>query len=185
MKKKYLSILKFLILLNVLMIPFYLISHSKLEIDCWTKFVAFLTDKCLRFLKIDVERNGNILNINTGTSLWVIEISWDSSGWKSLCFCSALIIATPLVSLKRKIKGLIIILPLLFFLNYFRILSTILLGINYGKQTFDFLHLFLWRALNIIVVPLIWFLWFRREYRIREKHGRFKRNARFSKGKSR
>lgn len=185
MKRKYYYLLEFLIFLNLLMIPFYLISYFQLKLSCWTEFVAFLTDKSLSFLKVSAEREGNILNISSGASLWIVEISWDSSGWKSLYFCLALILATPLVSLKRKIKGLALLLPLLFFLNYSRILSTILIGINYGKEAFNFFHLFLWRALNVIVTPLVWFLWFRREYRIREKYGRSEKRDRFSKGKSR
>jgi exosortase/archaeosortase family protein len=72
--------------------------------------------------------------------------------------------------MKKKIKFLAFGLPFLFFLNFIRILTTILIAINYGFQYFEVVHTLLWREGLILAVVLIWYMWLRRiKYKVKKQ----------------
>jgi exosortase/archaeosortase family protein len=81
---------------------------------------------------------------------------------------SALTIATPFATMKRKAKFLAISLPLLFILNFIRILTTIVIAINYGFKYFEVVHMFLWREGLIFLIVILWYVWLRKENIIRK-----------------
>jgi exosortase/archaeosortase family protein len=96
------------------------------------------------------------------TSIGSIDVSWDSTGWKSLYAMTALILATPL-NRSYKLKFLAIALPVIFIVNILRIVTTTMISTAYGMQYFDFVHLFLWREGLISAVVALWAIWLWRE----------------------
>jgi len=158
-RKKLLLVVEFLVIFNLLSIPMYIVIFYNLSFESLQIFFTQLTEGFLKFMGYAVERIGYFLTINYSGGSLQIEISWDSTGWKSLYALFALAVATPIKSLKSKAKFLTIGLPLIFVLNFLRIVTTILVGLNYGLNYFDVVHTFLWREGLIFAIVIIWFAW--------------------------
>jgi exosortase/archaeosortase family protein len=109
-----------------------------------------------------------------------IVIDADCIGWKSMYMFFALVLATPIREKeklknkikkffpKTKLKALVIGIPVLFIINFFRILTTILIGYYFGISYFNVAHTILWREGLIFAVLLIWFLWLKKEKIVRK-----------------
>lgn len=162
-RKKLTEIAKFLLIFNMLAIPMYVVLYYNLSFDPLRNFIAFLSAKFLSLFGIDVVQQDSFLNILANNQLLKIDISFDSTGWKTLYALVALAFATPAKKLKDKMKFLAIGLPVLFALNLLRIATTILIAVVFGYQYFEVVHIFLWREGLIAAVVLIWFLWFRKK----------------------
>lgn len=158
-RKKLTEIAKFLIIFNILSIPMYLVLFYGLSFAPLQNFLAFLSVKTLNAFGIDAIQENSFVNLLANNQLLRIEISFDSTGWKTMYALFALVVATP----KRKPKGKGIFLlwgiPLLFVLNFLRIITTILVAVYFGFQYFDVVHLLLWREGLIAAVLALWYLW--------------------------
>mgnify|MGYP001610639642 CR=1 FL=1 len=111
----------------------------------------------------DSYSDGFAVNLVSNGVVQKIEISWDSTGWKSMYAIAALIIATPLSRISRRIKFAVIGIGIIFFINYLRVVTTILISVNFGFNLFDIVHTVLWREGLILAVVSIWFAWVRME----------------------
>ncbi|MHA1743340.1 MAG: archaeosortase/exosortase family protein [Candidatus Heimdallarchaeota archaeon] len=174
LRKKLWTVALFLLKFNLLAIPMYLVLWWNLSYPALQNFLTVLTYKTLVFLGYDaslVKTQTSIVPlISFSEELPKIGISWDSTGWKSLYALTALTIATPFTTLKKKGKFLAVALPFLFLLNFFRILTTILIAVNYGFQYFDVVHTLLWREGLIFAVVAIWGLWLREiKYKVKKQ----------------
>jgi exosortase/archaeosortase family protein len=147
-----LNFLDFILVLNLISIPLYLFIYFNIEFSFLKESEAFLAAKFLKVLGLNSVSEKNFVVIDNK----IYEISWDSTGWKSLYTLFALIMSTP-VRNRRKIKPIIIGLSLIFLFNIARITATIYLSY---KQTysFDFLHIGLWRWGSIGFLLFIWFI---------------------------
>jgi exosortase/archaeosortase family protein len=158
-KKVVKDLFLFLIKLNLLLIPFYLIIILDLSFYpfqiAFANFLAFI----LKSLNYPVYTSDFFLFV--GESKFPIDISIDCIGWKGMYSLFALVFATP-GNKKDKLKFLLVWMPLLFVINIFRTLITILVGLNFGLQYLDFFHTFLWQEVMIFSVIGIWYLWLRR-----------------------
>lgn len=161
--KKIKTIFIFLIKLNLLVIPLYAIIYYNFSIPAFQNFIASLSYSILKIAGYDFSLQGSVLSTFIGNKFMEIEISWDSTGWKSLYILSALIIATPLGNWNRKLLFILAALPAIFLINLARVTTTIIASINFGFQYFDFLHLFLWRAVSIASVIIFWLIFLKRE----------------------
>jgi exosortase/archaeosortase family protein len=162
-RKKLLEVLKFIIIFNLLAIPMYLVLYFNLSFDPLRNFLAFLTTRFLAALGVDAAQENFFVVVLAHNQLRKIDISFDSTGWKTLYALIALTIATPKGKIKGKLKFLAIGLPALFVLNFFRIATTIMVAVAYGWQYFDVVHTLLWREGLIAAVVLIWYLWLRKK----------------------
>jgi predicted RNase H-like nuclease (RuvC/YqgF family) len=113
-----LTFLDFVLMLNLLSIPLYVFISFGIELKFLKNLEAFITSKLLNSLELNSKAEENFVVIDNK----IYEISWDSTGWKSLYTLFALIISTPIYN-RRKIKPLIIGLSLLFLFNVARITS--------------------------------------------------------------
>lgn len=153
----------FLIKLNLLAIPLYAIIYYNFSFEPLQNFVASVSFWILKVLGYDFSLEGNSLYIFVGSAFMQIQISWDSTGWKSLYILAALIVATPGREWKGKFLFILLSLPAVFAINIARIITTITTSLHFGLQYFDFLHLFLWRAVSIAVVLVFWYAFLKRE----------------------
>jgi exosortase/archaeosortase family protein len=108
-----------------------------------------------RSLGFDAAKDGFLLSVN-GFSF---VISQDCTGWKSMLFLTALIVAVPAVHWKKRAIGLAIGLPLLWFGNLLRILLIVFVGIVYGYEVAELIHAYLWQLGLISLVIGIWLTW--------------------------
>ena len=137
----------------------YGINSLNLEFQHLQNFIANIVKNFLSFLNYEAKVEGkNIIVIHKNT-LMQFEISFDSTGWKGLFLISALVFSTPAIKLKRKIKILSFFLPLVFLVNLTRIISTILIGINFGLESFRFWHVFLWSYGFLLIIFILWASW--------------------------
>lgn len=170
-RKKLLAILFFLLKLNILAIPLYILLYLNFTFVPLQDFLTYVTAGSLKLLgysidlKTDIRCNSPVISVSNQ----LICISWDSTGWKSLYLLAALVIATPLSNLKGKAKFLSISLPILFLINFLRILTTILFSLSFGFEYFEIVHTFFWRECLIFAVIVIWYLWLRGKYNTGKK----------------
>ncbi|MEM5801866.1 MAG: exosortase/archaeosortase family protein [Candidatus Aenigmatarchaeota archaeon] len=186
LKDKLFLLLRFVFILNILSLPLYLIVYFNLTFTPFQTLLASFISNLLRFSGYSVQQSEHFIKILYSGGILHAEISWDSTGWKSLYLITALTIATPFINFKNKLKFLSIGLPILFSINIIRIFTTLLIALTYGIEYFDLIHTFLWREGLIFAVLFLWLLWINhylkikktkfifREYANRGKSGRFK-----------
>ena len=143
-----------------MLIPFYAIiyfdvSFYPLQV-VFTNFIASI----LSLLGYQFFKSGFFLFL--GESQYPIDMSRDCLGWKSTYSLFALVFATPGL-IKDKLKFLAVWIPVLFVVNIFRVLITILIGLNFGLQYLEVIHTFLWQEVMIIALLLVWVIWLRKE----------------------
>jgi exosortase/archaeosortase family protein len=147
-----LTFLDFVLMLNLLSIPLYFFIYFGIELKFLKNLEALLVSKLLNLLGLNSRFEENLVLIDNK----IYEISWDSTGWKSLYTLFALIASTPIYG-RRKIKPLIIGLFLVSLFNVARITATI--HLSYKQiYSFDFLHLSLWRWGSIGFLLFIWLI---------------------------
>lgn len=158
----------FLVKFNLLAIPLYLALYLNLYSP---QFQGFLTTISRPFIEMFGYQTSlvsasycNVQTIFIPSHQQSVCISWDSTGWKSMYALAALAIATPLIAWKRKWKFITIGVPLVFVINYLRIVTTIVISLKFGWQYFDVVHTVLWREGLILAVVAIWFVWLRKNF---------------------
>jgi len=165
LRKKLWIVALFLIVFNLLAIPMYLVLWLDLSFPPLQVLLTEMVYRALNILGYRVELVASQITliplIFVPQYSQKILITWDSTGWKTLYALAALAIATPSVSMKEKLRFLAVGLPFLFVLNFTRILTTIIIAINYGFQYFDVVHTLLWREGLILAVVLVWYMWLR------------------------
>ncbi len=153
------SALKFLIVFNLLAIPLYVAIYTNFSFEPLKEFNARIVSETLNIFGYSTFQDGSTVNLVTNDTRQEINISWDSTGWKSMYAIVALIIATPIRNLSHRIKFALIGIGIIFLVNYLRITSTILISANFGFNWFDIVHTVLWREGLILAVVGVWFLW--------------------------
>jgi len=158
-EKVMIDVFFFLVKFNLYLIPFYAIiyfdvSFYPLQIS-FTNFLAWV----LRLLNYPVETSNFMMYI--GESKYPIDISRDCIGWKGVYSIFALVFATA-GKIKDKLKFLVVWMPVLFVINIFRVLITILIGLKFGLQYLEIAHTFIWQELMIFAVLAIFYLWLKK-----------------------
>ena len=149
----------FLIKFNILLIPFYAIIYF--DVSFYPLQIAF-TDFMASILKsMGYQVSTSEFFLFLGESQYPIDMSRDCLGWKSMYSLFALVFATHGL-IKDKLKFLVVWIPVLFIVNIFRVLITMLVGLNYGFQYLEFIHTFLWQGVMIIALLLVWYVWLRK-----------------------
>ena len=143
----------------------YGINSLDLKFQPLQNFIACIVKNFLIFLNYEAKVEGENIIVIHKNILMQFEISFDSTGWKGLFLISALVFSTPAIKLKRKMKVLSLFLPLVFLINLTRIISTILIGINFGFESFRFWHVFLWSYGFLLIIFIFWASWLLFEYR--------------------
>ena len=164
-RKKLLAVLLFLIKLNLFAIPLYILLYLDFSFYPLQNFLAFSISSALSLLKFSVGGEGKYIYIfleNNGSyKIITFDISMDCTGWKSMYLLCALVFACSF-DLRKNLKFLIFALPLLFFINFLRIFSTLLISLTFGFEHFEITHNFLWREGMLFFVLLLWYLWLRK-----------------------
>jgi exosortase/archaeosortase family protein len=157
-----LDVAEFLLVFNLLAIPMYAILLTDASFPPLQEFLASAVTYALNNQGISAVASGTFISIvDAQNAIRSVQVSFDSTGWKSLYALAALVIATPIPNFRNKLKFLAFGLPGIFTLNFLRIWSTLWYSVVFGWQNFDVIHLFLWREGLIAVVLLFWFFWLR------------------------
>ena len=147
----------FLLKFNLLLIPFYAVIYFDIDFyllqEWFAGFIGFVLKSFGYFTVVDS------FFIYVGE--FVIDISRDCLGWKSAYSLFALVLASP-GKLKDKWKFLGAWVPLFFIFNAFRVLITVVAGLEFGVNYLDFFHRILWQEVMIATIIGVWWLWLRR-----------------------
>lgn len=153
------SALWFLLKLNLLAIPLYLVVYFGYSVPQFQDLWALALARSIESLGYSTAVDGNIIGVQSGNTIQQIDLSWDSTGWKSLYVLAALVFASS-GALIGKLRFIVFGLPLVALVNFLRIDSTVLVSLEYGVEYFPIVHDFLWSSLMIVFVVALWyFLW--------------------------
>lgn len=143
----------FLLKLIVLSTPLYLILWAGWELAFLRTFTASLSASGLQLIGLQASTTGHI--VSSGGLL--LDVTWDSTGWKSMLVVAALVLASPR-SWRSRLSGVAAAVIGVFVLNVTRVISMIY-GVTVLGLEYEFLHAFLWRWGLTAAVLVIWGLW--------------------------
>ena len=155
--------LHFIIRFLVLSIPLYLILWLNPAMDAIQYVVADHASWALEALSFPVIRDGLVLSVGSGVP-FLVYIGPDCIGWKSaLCFI-ALVLASLGVSMRKRVLGLAIGIPVIYLGNLLRIIVVVLVERSFGLDAALLVHDWLWQAGLIALVLAAWLVWLRSEH---------------------
>lgn len=152
--EKRLELLYFLARLLVLATPLYIL----LWIDwnpVWLRTMqAGIATHTLELLGVSATQAGTIVDAGA----LVVDVSIDSTGWKSLLAVSALVLAVTDVTSRQHGVGVIAGIITVFVANMFRLVSMIYAVVVWGIS-YELIHTVLWRWGLTVVVLGYWMAW--------------------------
>lgn len=123
----------------------------------WTSFLASFSGSIIGLLDPDVLAQGNVLQDRSSGS--GISIQAGCNGVEACIMLVAAVLAYP-CAWQAKIPGLLAGALAIQALNVLRIVSLFYL-VQWSARAFEFAHLYLWQALIMIDVLVVWLLWLR------------------------
>lgn len=153
----------FLVKLNLIAIPLFLISYLGLSFPPLQNVWAAALSQSLNSLGYETALGGNAVAAKVGGTSYQIDFSWDSTGWKSLYALVALVFASGVRTTRMKLGFLAFGLPLILFVNLLRVVTSSLILLNFGFDSFKTFHDILWEALMVIFVIGLWYFLFLKE----------------------
>ncbi|MBI4173520.1 MAG: exosortase/archaeosortase family protein, partial [Candidatus Aenigmarchaeota archaeon] len=151
--------LVFLARLAVLSLPLYLVLAFGLDLAAMQVAAASHTNFVLGLLGFQTEQHGALSVAGKGGDSFVYVISADSSGWKSMLFFAALVVAVPAIGWRKRAIGIAIGLVVIWFGNVARAVSIVLAEYAYGYEFAMALHDLLWRLGLVALVLAVWLAW--------------------------
>lgn len=147
----------FLIVLAVLFGIEMLNPVQTAVIHPWTSFLAWFSAALMTVFDADVISYGRI--IQSQATGFGVSIEAGCNGVEAVIILMAGMVAFP-APLRLKVIGVLIGLVAVQGVNILRVISLYYLG-KWDKEIFDFAHLYLWQALIMLDVLLVWLLWIR------------------------
>lgn len=145
----------FLLIFTALAGPFYLLLGADWDATWLRTLTAGVAAPVLRLIGVPATSTGTLLTVGD----LVIDVSRDSTGWKSFIALTALIVASR-KPVRWTAYGIVGAVVTVFAANILRLVTTAyavtVLGVEY-----QLLHLFLWRWGLTAVVFIAWLGWFR------------------------
>ncbi len=154
--------LHFLIRLLLFSIPLYLILWMNPSLLPLQEAVTAQSRSALGLLGVEVLRSDLVLMVGESCDPFIMFIGPDCTGWKSMVLFFALLFATVGASMRKRIAGLLIGLPVIHFGNVARIVVVVLIQRALGTDAAVLCHDVLWQAgLGALVLGLwaIWLKW--------------------------
>ncbi len=154
-----LKVLEFLARVAVLSLPLYLVIWLGINLYPLQLAAASQASAALTIMGYGPAQHGSGIIMASGFQFVIIP---DCTGWKSMLFLFALVMAVPRISLRKRALGLALGMPLVWFANIARIVSVVALQGSLGTETALLLHdtVFQLGLVGIVLVSWgIWLLW--------------------------
>lgn len=123
----------------------------------WTSFLAWFSAALMTVFDADVISYGRI--IQSQASGFGVSIEAGCNGVEAVIILMAGMVAFP-APMRLKLVGVLIGCVAVQAANILRVISLYYLG-KWDKEVFDFAHLYLWQALIMLDVLVVWLLWIR------------------------
>lgn len=150
-----LRVLRFLVVFTVLAAPLYMLLASGWEARGIRAATAAVSAAVLDLAGMDAASSGTFVSA-PGI---LLDVSRDSTGWKSLLAFTALVVATR-APWRDRLEGLMLGLVVVAIANVLRITTMVVAVVVFGID-YELLHLVLWRWGLTGVVLVGWLLWLR------------------------
>lgn len=160
--KKLWTALMFLVRLLILSIPLYMVLWLNMSLLPLQNMVADHSVQILEAVGISTARDGLIISCGVSDP-FIFYIGPDCTGWKSMLCFFALVFATMGVSMRKRILGVVVGIPLIYTGNIIRIVVVVLAEKSYGPEAAMLIHDWLWQAGLLGLVLVVWFAWLKWE----------------------
>lgn len=127
------------------------------------KITAFLPYKILSLFDKQVFLVSNSTIVSPNFSL---EVIIDCCAIEPTLIFASAVISFPVATIKNKFYGLLIVLPIIFTLNLFRIVTLYLSGSYFNLHFMQRMHLDIWQGIFILISAALFFLWLKRSNRL-------------------
>jgi len=125
-------------------------NSQLVTISSWT---AGLLGFILNLFGINAHTSGPVLALNKLS----IRVVSDCLGLSEILILISVIVAFP-ANYKKKLLGIFFGIPVLYVINFLRVMFIAVLG-NWNPKTFKFMHIYFWQVAGILIVGGIWFFW--------------------------
>jgi exosortase/archaeosortase family protein len=163
----------FLVRLVLLSAPLYLVVGFSISLYPMQLAVAGQSAWILESMGYSVQQEGAYLMVSGGGPVQDFHfiVSEDCTGWKSMLFLFALILAVPAKALgqglrsrrtaiwKRRGLGLLAGIPVIWLGNLGRVVGVVLAERSHGAETAMLIHDYLWQLGMIAMVLAVWACW--------------------------
>jgi exosortase H (IPTLxxWG-CTERM-specific) len=152
---------RFLVIFSTVLLVLFLAELTppvqQMVVVPWTAFLASASVFIVHLVDAGAMAHGNVLqDTRSGAG---ISIEAGCNGVEAVIMLAAAVIAYP-ASWRAKIPGLLLGAAAIQALNVVRIVSLFYL-VQWNAQAFEFAHLYLWQALIMLDVLLVWLMWLR------------------------
>jgi len=148
------EVFMFLIRLLLLASPLYLLLVIEWNPIWLRELNAGISASILNLLGLSADHTGSFVITETIR----LNVSVDSTGWKSFLALAALMLAVRDQGTYKRLYGVIIGWGVLFIGNILRITSMIY-AVEVWGVSYEFMHTFLWRWGLTVLVLTVWILW--------------------------
>lgn len=140
--------------------PLYAILLSGYQSGQLIEATADIVEAFLLTAGIEFSRAGLMFSVPVQYGNWAAVINWDCVGWKSMLAVFALVMSTD-CPLRRKMKGLAVLLPAVYLANILRIVFLVWYVAAYDIAYFAAVHAVLWSWGMVLIVAVSWASWLR------------------------
>jgi len=123
----------------------------------WTDTVARVSGALMRAFDSSVTTSGNV--IRSSASPFAVAIEAGCNGVEATLVLIAAMLAFP-VSWRHRVRGIAIGIAAVQLLNIVRVVSLFYLG-RWNEYAFEWAHLYVWQALIMLDVLIVWVIWVR------------------------
>lgn len=153
--------LRFLAIFLLVLLALFLAELTppvqRLIVVPWTGFLASASAFLVRLVDPNVLSHGNVLqDMRSGAG---IAIEAGCNGVEAVIMLAAALFAYP-AALRSRMAGLLVGSVTIQLLNLVRIVSLFYL-VQWSVPAFEFAHLYLWQALIMLDVLVVWLVWLR------------------------
>jgi exosortase H (IPTLxxWG-CTERM-specific) len=123
----------------------------------WTDGVARVSGALMRMFDASITTTGNV--IATTRSAFAVAIEAGCNGVEATLVLTAAMLAFP-ATWRHRLAGIVVGVAAVQLLNVVRVVSLFYLG-QWNQQVFEWAHLYVWQALIMLDVLIVWVIWVR------------------------
>ena len=123
----------------------------------WTDGVARVSGALMRMFDASITTTGNVIATTRGA--FAVAIEAGCNGVEAMLVLAAAMLAFP-ASWHHRLAGIVVGAAAVQLLNVVRVVSLFYLG-QWNQQVFEWAHLYVWQALIMLDVLIVWVIWVR------------------------
>jgi exosortase H (IPTLxxWG-CTERM-specific) len=123
----------------------------------WTEAVASTSTAVMRTFDTTITTSGNV--IGSSSTPFAVSIEAGCNGVEATLVLVAAMLAFP-ASWRHRLRGIVVGIIAVQALNVLRVISLFYLG-RWNRTVFEWAHLYVWQALIMLDVLIVWIIWVR------------------------